>query len=174
MTSTKVSLLNLRGWPREGIQENPLNLFVFSFLSIFLFIFIFSGELIFSEDPLVKGPNHTLTTPHCLECLKVRGSYKQLAHKLCRDLRPISHDRDKLCPILFNTQVVQEVKDGCVCDSCGWPVCNQECAAGPNHQIECKVRVRHVQRQRQRQKQRLMPTKTKIVTEVCRRALPSD
>jgi len=60
------------------------------------------GELIFSEDPLVKGPNHTLTTPHCLECLK-------------------------------------EVKDGCVCDSCGWPVCNQECAAGPNHQIECKV-----------------------------------
>ena len=65
-------------------------------------MFIFSGELIFSEDPLVKGPNHTLTTPHCLECLKVKESYKQLAHKLqttshkqlahklCRDLRPIS------------------------------------------------------------------------------------
>ena len=29
------------------------------------------GELIFSEEALVKGPNHTLTTPHCLECLKV-------------------------------------------------------------------------------------------------------
>ena len=29
------------------------------------------GELIFSEEALVKGPNHTITTPHCLECLKV-------------------------------------------------------------------------------------------------------
>ena len=65
-----------------------------------------------------------------------------------------SHTTDKLCPILFNTQVVQEVKDGCVCDSCGWPVCNQECAAGPNHQIECKVRVRHM----------YAKTKTKIKT----------
>ena len=88
-----MSLLNLRVWPREGIQENPLIIFVFAFLSLFLFIFVFLGELIFSEDPLVKGPNHTLTTPHCLECLKVKKSFKQLAHKLCRDLRPISHNR---------------------------------------------------------------------------------
>jgi len=28
------------------------------------------GELIFTEEALVKGPNHTLTTPHCLECLE--------------------------------------------------------------------------------------------------------
>jgi len=60
------------------------------------------GEMIFSEEALVKGPNHTITTPHCLECLK-------------------------------------ELEEGVVCSDCGWPVCNAECSAGPNHQIECKV-----------------------------------
>merc|ERR1739844_462495 len=48
------------------------------------------------------GPNHTITTPHCLECLK-------------------------------------ELEEGVVCSECGWPGCNAECSAGPNHQIECKV-----------------------------------
>ena len=28
------------------------------------------GELIFTEEALLRGPNHTLTTPHCLDCLK--------------------------------------------------------------------------------------------------------
>jgi len=31
------------------------------------------GELIFTETSLVRGPNHTLTTPHCLDCLKEIG-----------------------------------------------------------------------------------------------------
>ena len=36
------------------------------------------GELIFTEEPLVGGPNHTITSPHCLDCLKVgAGSRKK-------------------------------------------------------------------------------------------------
>ena len=77
------------------------------------------GELIFSEEALVKGPNHTLTTPHCLECLKVGRSQKNM-----RNTR---------------NHYFQELEEGVVCSDCGWPICNEECAAGPNHQIECKV-----------------------------------
>ena len=36
------------------------------------------GEMIFSEEALVKGPNHTITTPHCLECLKVGTKSRHL------------------------------------------------------------------------------------------------
>ena len=82
------------------------------------------GELIFSEEALVKGPNHTLTTPHCLECLKVHIGRSQ---KNMRNTR---------------NHYFQEVEEGVVCSDCGWPICNEECAAGPNHQIECKVGLR--------------------------------
>ena len=36
--------------------------------------------------------------------------------------------------------LLQELEEGVVCSDCGWPVCNAECSAGPNHQIECKVK----------------------------------
>ena len=84
------------------------------------------GELIFSEEPLVKGPNHTITTPHCLECLKVGNQIKEY---------------ESMEKPYYHGSLLQELEEGVVCSDCGWPVCNEECAAGPNHQIECKVGV---------------------------------
>merc|ERR1712156_1069068 len=43
------------------------------------------GELIFSEDPLVKGPNHTLTTPHCLDPLEALSFTSAVACLRCKE-----------------------------------------------------------------------------------------
>ena len=36
-------------------------------------------------------------------------------------------------------ECLKEVEDGTTCSKCGWPVCNETCASGPNHSIECQT-----------------------------------
>ncbi len=78
------------------------------------------GEVIFSEDPLAVGPNHT-TLPCCLECLKQVISHIFLWGKYIK--------------IIFF-----QVREGSyLCPNCNLPMCEEMCAFGEEHSKECEV-----------------------------------
>lgn len=80
------------------------------------------GELIFAEEPLAVGPNHT-SLPCCLDCMnQVTGHYlcPKCNLPVCEEMCAYGEEHSKECPIFAGLSDKVEVKDYSQPDTLYW------------------------------------------------------